>query len=178
MIDTIHTPRMLLSRVAASDLDDYARFYADTRVTATLGGVRSREWVADYIERAMAHWDQHRFGLWTARHRETGAFVGRGGLRVADIDGKREIEVAYGLMSEFWGQGFATEMAEASVDAAFTSLGLPDVVSFTLHTNLASRRVMEKVGFHYERDIDYAELPHALLRLTGEDWRSRKLSQR
>ena len=69
------------------------------------------------------------------------------------------------LMPEFWGQGLATEIAQASIGIAFNELGLSDVVSFTLPTNLASRRVMEKCGLTFERDIEWKDLPHVLYRL-------------
>jgi [ribosomal protein S5]-alanine N-acetyltransferase len=71
------------------------------------------------------------------------------------------------LMSEHWGQGLATEMSRSIVTLAFDQLGLSDVVCFTLTTNLASRRVMEKTGFTYERDVIHANLPHVLYHLHG-----------
>ena len=49
---------------------------------------------------------------------------------------------------------------------AFDVLGLPDLVTYTLPGNLASRRVMEKLGFTYEREVVHADLPHVLYRLT------------
>jgi RimJ/RimL family protein N-acetyltransferase len=174
-MDTFHslrTPRLLLSRVQAGDLDDFVRFYADPDVTATLGGARTAEWVAQYLETQMAHWDQHGFGFWTLRDPLTGQFVGRGGLRYATVEGKVEIEVGYGLMREFWGRGLATELAIASLDVGFVELRRPDLVCFTLPTNAASRRVMEKAGFRFEREIVYADLPHVLFRLTAADWRA------
>ena len=94
--------------------------------------------------------------------------MGRGGLRRCEIEGIREVEVAYAVVADRWGQGFATEMAEAAVDAAFRKLKLASVVAFTLPSNKASRGVMEKVGFSYERDIVHADLPHVLYRLAAE----------
>src|SRR5947209_3910105 len=124
-MDVLHelrTPRLLLTRVRADDLDDYVRFYADPEVTATLGGVRTAAWVEEYIGKQMAHWDEHGFGFWTLRDPLTGRFVGRGGLRHATIQGKVEIEVGYGLMREFWGQGLATELAHESLRVGFEVL--------------------------------------------------------
>jgi RimJ/RimL family protein N-acetyltransferase len=63
-----------------------------------------------------------------------------------------------------WGQGLATELGAASIEIAFGPLGLVDVVSFTLPGNVASRRVMEKLGFAFERETIYAGLPHVLYR--------------
>ena len=60
------------------------------------------------------------------------------------------------------GSGPATELAQASVDVAFDELGLREVVAFTLPDNVASRRVMEKAGLRYEREIVHVGLPHVL----------------
>ena len=64
-----------------------------------------------------------------------------------------------------WNEGLATELGAASLAVAFGPLGLADVVSFTLPDNRASRRVMEKLGFAFERDTIHAGLPHVLYRL-------------
>ncbi|MGH2968657.1 MAG: GNAT family N-acetyltransferase [Solirubrobacteraceae bacterium] len=61
-------------------------------------------------------------------------------------------------------EGFATELGAASVRHAFEQLALDVVVAFTLPDNRASRRVMEKLGFEFERDIEHAGLPHVLYR--------------
>jgi ribosomal-protein-alanine N-acetyltransferase len=169
-LDEIRTPRLLLTRMRAEDLDDLVRMYLDPQVMATLGGVRSEAQTAQYLDRQLAHWQEHGFGWWAAREPSTGRFIGRGGLRHSMVDGRDEVEVGYGLLREFWGQGLATELALESVRVGFTELGRPDLVSFTLPTNKASRRVMTKVGFRYERNIVHAELPHVLYRLTASAW--------
>ncbi len=163
-LDELQTPRLILRRMCAADLDDLVCMYADSHVMATLGGVRSREWTKEYLDKQLAHWDEHGFGFWTLREPLTRRFVGRGGLRHATLDGQIEVEVGYGLMSEFWGRGLATELAIESVRVGFAELHRPSLVCFTLTTNVASRRVMEKAGFQYERDMIYAELPHVLFR--------------
>jgi RimJ/RimL family protein N-acetyltransferase len=63
-----------------------------------------------------------------------------------------------------WGQGLATELAHAAVDVAAEPLHLREIVAFTLPDNLASRRVMEKAGFTYERNVIHVGLPHVLYR--------------
>lgn len=166
----LRTPRLVLSRIGAGDLDDLVRMYANADVMATLGGLRTAEQTAGYLEKQMAHWDEHGFGFWSARDIKSGQFVGRGGLRFATIEGETAIEVGYGLMSEFWGKGLATELAVESVRVAFAEMGMPELVCFTLTTNLASRRVMEKAGFVYERDCIYADMPHILCRQKAEPW--------
>jgi ribosomal-protein-alanine N-acetyltransferase len=65
---------------------------------------------------------------------------------------------------ERWGEGLATELALASVDAGFGTLGLTELIAYALVDNVASRRVMEKAGFTYEREMQHVGLPHALYR--------------
>jgi ribosomal-protein-alanine N-acetyltransferase len=171
-LDERRTPRLRLTRLRADDLDDLTRMYQDPVVMATLAGVRQPEWTRAYLERSMQHWVEHGFGWWALREPETGAFIGRGGPRTAVFEGEPAVEVGYGLMSEFWGRGLATELACESVRIAFEELNVPELICFTLPTNRASQRVMEKAGFRYEREGVYAELPHVLYRLTAAQWRA------
>ena len=168
--EEVRTARLLLSRLRLSDHDDLYRMARDPQVAATLGGVPTEAVAEERTRRLLAHWEQHGFGLWAARDLASGRFAGRGGLRHWTNDGAPEVELSYGLLPEFWGRGLATELAAASVRAGFEVLGRPDLVSFTLPTNTRSRRVMEKVGFRYERDIVHADLPHVFYRLTAADW--------
>ncbi|RIK76346.1 MAG: GNAT family N-acetyltransferase [Planctomycetota bacterium] len=169
-LDEIYTRRLALRRTRRGDLDDYVRLFRDPRVAATLGPARSAAQTAEIVENAIAHWQEHGFGLWTARDRPSGAFVGRGGLRKAMVEGRSEVEVAYALTPEYWGRGLATELAIESVRAAFAELQLAELVCFTTPANRASQRVMEKAGFRYERDITHADLPHVLYRHTQQAW--------
>ena len=58
-------------------------------------------------------------------------------------------------------------MAAAILERAFGALGLSNVVAFALTSNRASQRVMEKLGFRYERHVLHAGLPHVLSRITA-----------
>jgi [ribosomal protein S5]-alanine N-acetyltransferase len=177
-LESLRTPRLLLSRPRPDDFDDFARMYADPMVMVTLGGVRTRDASRPFFDRLLAHWDQRGFGWWTLRDPATGRFVGRGGPRWLTIDTGEEVELGYGLMAEYWNRGLATELAQESIRVAFDVLGLPNMVCFTLPTNRASRRVMEKVGFVYERDGIWADLPHVFYRLTPERWREQRGAQK
>src|SRR3954454_14669178 len=168
--ERLKTPRLLLSRPADADLPDLVALHTDPRVMATLGGLRPPGGLDAMHRRLFACWDRDGFGWWVARHRADRRFVGRGGLRRVHVGGRDEVEVGYGLVPDSWGRGLATELARESVRVGFEVLGLADLVSFTLPTNSRSRRVMEKAGFRYERDVEHANLPHVLYRLRQEEW--------
>ena len=93
--------------------------------------------------------------------------MGRAGLRNTRIGSNDEIELAYALAADYWNRGLATKMAREILKLAFERLGLTDIVCVTLPTNLASRRVMEKAGFEYERDVLHTRAPHVLYRITA-----------
>jgi RimJ/RimL family protein N-acetyltransferase len=171
-LEDLRTPRLHLRRITQPDLPDIERMHQDPEVMATLGGLRSAEQTRDFIDQAIAHWTAYGFGLWVVRDIATGALVGRGGVKHVVVGGRPELEVVYGLMPEFWDRGLATELARESVRVGFERLGRADLVCFTLVTNRASQRVMEKVGFVFECDVQHAGLPHLLYRLRASAWRS------
>jgi RimJ/RimL family protein N-acetyltransferase len=171
--ESFETPRLTAERPRTEDFDDLYRLHQDPRVMATLGGPRNAAETWLILENNLAHWARFGFGTWILRDREDRAFAGRAGLRHVEVGGRDEIELLYGLMPGFWGRGLATEIAVAGLDLGFGPLGLEDLVCFTLADNLASRRVMEKVGFVYERDVVFADLPHVLYRQSADEWRAR-----
>jgi [ribosomal protein S5]-alanine N-acetyltransferase len=168
-VDEVSTPRLFLRRMTVLAFEDLTRMHLDPRVMDTLGGIRSPEVTHDWLARQLTHWQQYGFGLWLAYDRATGRFAGRGGLHHVEIDGRDEIEVGYALLPDSWGRGLATELARESIRVAFDVLYLPEIVCFTLTTNGASQRVMQKAGFRYERDLLYKDLPHVLYRLRRGD---------
>jgi ribosomal-protein-alanine N-acetyltransferase len=80
------------------------------------------------------------------------------------LDGVDEVEIGYGFQPAYWGRGLATEIAAACVRYGFDMLDLPSVVGVTVPHNTRSRRVLEKVGMAYERDVLLGEVPHVLYR--------------
>jgi ribosomal-protein-alanine N-acetyltransferase len=162
--ERLSTERMVGVRLDASFTDALVRMWEDERVTATLGGRRSPDQVAAMVRSYEGQWADNGFGEWAWHDRDTGAFVGRAGLRRVTIDGADEVELGYAFVAERWGQGLATEAAREILRVAFDEVGLPGVVSFTLPTNRGSRNVMEKCGFVYEKDVIHADLPHVFYR--------------
>jgi len=163
-VETFATERMAATRISESDYDDLLRLNQDSEVAKTMAGTRSASQTREFIRSSIEHWQRHGCGFWTFRDRVDARFIGRAGLHHVEIDGAREIEIAYAVMPEFWRRGFATEMARAILDIA-ARLSIHDIVAFTLPTNSGSRGVMQKAGLRYERDITWANLPHVLYRM-------------
>ena len=163
-MDTFQTDRLRADRLQALHLPDLLAMHADARQMATLGGVRDHVWTMAYLERNLAHWDAHGFGLWMLRRRDGGPVIGRGLLRHLDLEGTPEVEIGYSFFPEHWGLGYATEIANACLAVGRETYGFTSMVGLTLPTNTASRHVLEKAGLVYDRDVVHASLPHVLYR--------------
>ena len=70
-----------------------------------------------------------------------------------DLFGDSEVELNYSVVADCWGQGYATEMARKILEVGFAHLDVGSIVAFTLATNKASQRVMQKVGMTFERNF-------------------------
>jgi ribosomal-protein-alanine N-acetyltransferase len=162
--DRLETARLRAEPLGPAHRDGLATMLSDPRVGATLGGTATPDQVDAHLAAMTRHWDRHGFGWYAWLDRDSGTLVARGGPRCARIAGRDEVEIGWTVVPERWNQGLATELGAASLEVAFGPLVLADVVSVTLPHNHASRRVMEKLSFAYERDTDYKGWPHVLYR--------------
>ena len=168
MIETFETGRLAARRVRADDAVDMHRLHTDARVMGPISGAIASWDEAEALTRRMIdHWGRHGYGVWALRLRDGGGFVGRAGLRRRDIDGVDETELMCALAPDQWGQGYATEAARAVIGIAFDHLMLPSLVAGVAPADAASRRLVEKLGFAFERDMINAGRPQALYRLRG-----------
>ena len=145
----IVTARLHGAPLDESDLAGLCALHRDERVLAAFDAEpMTEDETRVFLERKLAHWREHGFGIWMFSDAD-GAFVGRCGIH----HWRDEVELGYIVRSELWNRGYATEMAAGVAAHAFTDVGLPELVAFTRVENAASRRVLEKVGFGYERDF-------------------------
>ncbi len=154
-IPTLHTPRLTLRALAATDLDAFAAFQADPEVMRHLGagGVRSREDTWDLMARLLGQWPLRGYGMFAVEETATGRFAGRAGLlHPYTWPGP---ELAYGLGRDFWGRGYATEIGRAVLDWSWTTLRLTGLISYVRPGNIGSLGVLRKLGAHLieERDM-------------------------
>jgi [ribosomal protein S5]-alanine N-acetyltransferase len=158
----IVTARLRGTPLEESDLSLLVALHRDEKILSAFGAERQTpEETRAFLALKLAHWHEHGFGIWMFRDAE-GTFVGRCGIH----RWHGEVELGYIVRSEYWHRGLATEMAAAVAEHSVTTLGLRQLVGFTRATNTASRRVLERVGFVYERDfIDDDDL-NVLYRLT------------
>lgn len=152
----LETPRLLLRELEPADLEALAGLYADPEVMRYIGrgGVQPREAARRYLDKQRSLYGTLGYGEWATVRREDGRMIGLCGLIPwPDIDGAEELEVAYLLARDAWGQGLATEAARAIRAHAERELGRRRLVSCIYPANAASIRVAEKIGMRHEKDV-------------------------
>ncbi len=162
--DRFITARLQAEQLTAEHLPEVRRMHRDAAVMVQLGGVRTEEQTAAYLQRNLRHWADYGFGLWILRERGGGEPVGRAVLRHITIDEMDEVEVGYAFYHPYWGRGLATEVASRCLELAERELELKAIVGLTDPGNRASRHVLEKVGLTYERDCVHDDHLSALFR--------------
>jgi RimJ/RimL family protein N-acetyltransferase len=159
----IETPRLLLRAWRDQDREPFQRINSDPRVMEYFTSPLSPEESDALMARIAAHQQQHGFTFFAAELRPTAQFIGFVGIAHTPFEAPFTpcVEIGWRLAAESWGQGLATEGAQAVLRFAFNELKLPEIVAFTVPSNLRSRRVMEKLGMTYNPadDFDHPRLP-------------------
>jgi ribosomal-protein-alanine N-acetyltransferase len=105
------------------------------------------ERVSRFIAGQQAHWERHGYGNWGILPKGEQKMIGWAGLQY--LPELEETEVGFLLDRPFWGKGYATEAALASLDFGFASCKLEAIIALVHAGNLASRRVIEKCRMPY-----------------------------
>jgi ribosomal-protein-alanine N-acetyltransferase len=168
--ELLMTARLEGRRVGHGDEDFVRAIFGDDRVAATLGGARDGVRVTKDLARWDAHWREHGFGMWILHDRSSDEPVGWTMLTATDTGGHGGVEVGWTIIADRWREGLAFEAGAEATRIAFGVLGRDALVSLTQPHNVASRGVMEKIGFRYDGDVEHAGLPHVLYRLDRTTW--------
>lgn len=153
---TIETEHLLMRPFCVEDLDALTRILSKPEVMRYIadGQPRSQEQTRATLQRILQHWERYGFGWWALVYTVDNCLAGWGGLKRLDEE-LPEVEVLYMLDTPYWGKGLATEAAQASLRYGFETLKLDRIVALAYPENLASQRVMEKIGMHYEKTAGY-----------------------
>jgi ribosomal-protein-alanine N-acetyltransferase len=184
MIPRLQTGSLTLREWRESDRIPFARINTDPEVMRYFPAPLRRAESDRLIERIEAHFAEHGYGLWAVeltpvRPGDPAVFLGFIGLAHATFPAHftPAIEIGWRLDGRYHGRGYATAGARRVLNFAFDELNLEEVVSFTSVHNLASRRVMEKLGMAHDPqdDFDHPALPsdhrlrrHVLYRIRRE----------
>lgn len=171
-IPILKTERLILREFRESDLDAYAEMSADAEVMRYIGTgkvlSRAESWRS--MAAIIGHWYFRGYGLWAVEEQLYGNLIGRIGCW--QPEGWIGLEIGWSLRRAFWGRGFATEAARASIDFAFINLQQSHVISLIQPDNAASRRVAEKLGEKIQRETEVLGNKALVYGISKEEWQN------
>ncbi len=150
----IETNDVFLRKFVLDDLPAMSRMYADEDVMRYigLGGPVDENAARQMISAFMRSYDTKGFGIWGCVEKSTGELIGHCGFNTLP-DGN--IEIAYLLDKPYWGKGIATSIALETLRYGTENLGLEKIVALAYPQNIASIRVIEKIGLIYLGEKEY-----------------------
>jgi RimJ/RimL family protein N-acetyltransferase len=150
----LETERLVLRRLSGADAGfilglvnepSWLRFIGD-RGVRTVGD--AREYIAGG---PVASYARHGFGLYLTELKAGGEPAGICGL--IKRESLEDVDLGFAFLPRFWGRGYASEAAAAVLEYGRSAFGLKRVVAVTAPDNHASIRVLEKLGFRFERMV-------------------------
>ncbi len=141
--------------MAREDLEAIHRIWTDPEVRRYL-------WDGERIPKAKAEavlagsnesFESRGFGIWGVVYEESEELVGFCGFR--SLDDTPEIELLYGISTPKWGMGLATEAARAAIRYGFEEVGFDRILGIANTENVASRRVLGKIGMRFEKSASH-----------------------
>jgi RimJ/RimL family protein N-acetyltransferase len=148
-VTTVETDRMILRPWTDADLDPLAAIFAEPAFWHyPFGRGFTRAETEAYLERQLHHWADDGFGMWAAELKEGRRLIGYIGLAMPTWlpQVMPAVEVGWRLHPDHWGRGLATEGGRASLRYGFDVLDLDRIIAIVMPENVASRRVMAKLG--------------------------------
>lgn len=162
----IETQRLILREFQREDFRELAPILADPQVMRfSSTGVLSIAQTQEKIEGFIACCDKFGFGRWAVILKQTNELIGYCGIAIYRIDDRDEKELGYRLASRFWGRGLATEAASAAIRSGLDEFKLPYVFGIVERANIASVRVLEKIGMQYKRTTMFDDVEMDLYRI-------------
>ena len=159
---TLETERLILRPFQLTDAEAMDQVFGDAEVMHFGYGVQSPEWVRDWLRfRIIEDQEKTKTTVWAVVEKTKSIVLGYCGLfYFPDQLESPETEIGYRFNRLYWGNGYATEAARTVRDFAFNQLEINRLIAMIEPNNLASKRVAEKLGMQYEKDVELDGYTH------------------
>jgi ribosomal-protein-alanine N-acetyltransferase len=175
----VETERLILREILPSDAEELFAMDSDPDVHRYLGNkpIQTIEEVQNAIRRIRNQYIENGIGRWAVLEKENCDFIGWSGLKLENEQRGNHInyyDLGYRFHNNYWGKGFATEAALASMEFGFSKMGL-EVINATADVeNAASINVLTKSGLKLLETFDSYDRPHHWFGITRQDWEKMK----
>jgi len=157
-LTVLETERLLLRQFSTEDAEFILELLNEPSFIRNIGdrGVRTIEDANSYILNGpVASYAKNGFGLYLVKLKEIDESIGMCGL--IKRDALEDVDIGYAFLPRFWSKGYAVESALAVKEYARNVIGLNHIVAITDPENEGSIRVLEKIGFNFEKMVKHSE---------------------
>lgn len=169
------TSRLVLRELVRSDTDGMYELYTDPLVLQYLDekpftDIKQAEEAIEFIRK---QYIDNGTGRLAVLKKDTNEFIGWAGLKYVTgsyNNHSHYYEVGYRFIQRYWGKGYATEAAQASLDFGFNKLKLHEIYAMADSGNVSSRMVLEKIGMHDLEKFDLEGHEHDWFKITRTQW--------
>lgn len=162
----LRTPRLFLREFTIGDAENFYELNLNPNVTRFTGDLpfkniqEAENFLSNYKD-----YERNGYGRWAVIEKETNEFLGWCGLK---YDGN-ETDIGFRFFEKYWNKGYATESAKACLEYGFDELNLKQIVGRAMKENLASVKVLEKIGLKFEKEMEFELHPGVLYRIKKEN---------
>ncbi|WP_115712647.1 GNAT family N-acetyltransferase [Legionella sainthelensi] len=151
------TTRLIICEPSLSDFDNLYTLQSNSEVMSFIGnGKRDKNEVRVGLEKAIHHFQKHQFSLGSVFVKDSHEFIGRAGMIYFNYDDNQsEVEIAYALLPQYWGRGYATEITTSLIQFAFRDFNMQKLIAVVHPENTSSQNVLIKSGMSHAGKINY-----------------------
>ena len=153
-ITKLETERLFIFPVSLRDADFVLAVHNTPKFIQFIGdrNLRTAEDAENYIKnRFLPHYEKHGFGNCLIVEKSTGKKIGAVGVFVRD--GLNVPDIGFSFLPEFEGKGYGFEASSKLMETVFTDFGLKKISAITTKENIASQKLIEKLGLKYLKMI-------------------------
>ncbi len=151
----IETDRLVLREISLNDKEEMFRLHSNPDVQKYTGEppVTTIEEMEAAIQTRVKDYKKYGYGRWATFKKNKMQFIGWAGLAyLPEFD---EIDLGYRFLPQYWGMGYATEVSHAILKYGFDVFNIKRIIAIAMKENVASIRVMEKVGMQFDKFAPY-----------------------
>ena len=175
----LQTENFFIRDIEENDLEDMFDMDSNPNVHKFLGNqpISKLQEAKDIITNIKEQYDRFGMGRWAIATKDTNEFIGWTGFKREEKlrPDRVYVDLGYRLREKFWGQGIATETAQACLTYGFNELNLEEIYGCADIYHLASNKILQKIGLKYIEDFEFDGTPLHWYGLNKSEWKSLNL---